>query len=353
MKNGFLKGLLIYVISAVVIIAAGLVVFWNYISAYEMSRTDGVMERYMAEDLNRTLQHAVQNFVEQEPSAFESGEERKNALQGMFQNGEWSYRKDAEQFMPETPVYKIFLDKEELGGVRLASEPGGLFSFGLSRWIVSESYFDLNRLTETYAVYAPEDAAVTVNGVPLNVENCSLELDVPEELEPYAGDLAQLPGWVKYSFTAVSLPEVRLASDSEEYWMSWDETNPGVFSVTQQSGTELSGELHTYVQDFVRAYVAYTSHATGGPGQVQSYMVPGGSLYERMTASMDGMSWVHGVTSTMSELTADDLHYYGCAATLTARYVLTGADGERTDNEMKVILTLTDSGWKVANIELQ
>jgi hypothetical protein len=142
-----------------------------------------------------------------------------------------------------------------------------------------------------------------------------------------------------------------MASDSEEYWMSYDEEK-NRFTVTLRGPAELSKELSGYAEDFVRAYVAYTSHAVEGPGAVQQFLVPGGSMYERMTASMDGMSWVHGVTSTMSELSIVGYEYYGCAAIVTASYVLTSG-GDVTDNCMRIILTQTDSGWRVANIELQ
>ena len=352
MKNGFLKGLLIYVITMVVLIFVGLGVFWQYIAAYERSRPEGVMARYVAQDLPVTVARSIGNFAENERSELETPEARTAALEERL-SGEFSYRKTPGEFTQETPVYTVRVGETELGTVRLVARGGGLMSFGFSRWAVGESALNLAQFGTEYTVSAPEGAAMAVNGVTLSEENCDVRRGVPEELSPYVSELAELPTWANYSFTAFSVPDVKLLSDSGEYWLSWDESDPGVFTVTQQCSVELSEQLHGYAQDFVRAYVAYTSHAVEGPGQVQSYMVPGGSLYERMTASMDGMSWVHGVTATMSELVADKLHYYGCAATLEARYVLRDSSGGQTDKIMKIILTQTDNGWKVANIELQ
>ena len=349
MKSKFAKGLLIYVLVMLVIIFAGLFVFWRFIAAYELSRTDGAMDRYMETALPAELEQAITDFVAGRTD-FESEEAQTRALGERLSVGTLTYRKDPERFAEEAPMYLIRLDKQVIGTVELKSEPGGLFSFGLSRWDVRDAEFDLGVFAKTYTVTAPEEADITVNGVRLTEANCDVELGLPAVLEPYAGDLGQQPGWVNYSFTAVALPEVRVVSASDDYWMSRDEA-ADVFTVTLQCDSELSAELTAYAEAFVRAYIAYTSNAVDGPGVVQQYLVPGSSMYERMTASMDGMSWVHGVTSTMSELQIVGYEYYGSAAVLEANYVLT-SNGVATDNDMKIILTLTDSGWRVANIEL-
>ena len=228
----------------------------------------------------------------------------------------------------------------------------GPLSFGFDYWFANRAEFDFDGFAGEYTVYAPAGAAVAVNGVTLTAENCAVSWAVPEELAPYAAELAELPSRARYSFTAFSEPWADLPDDSGDYWLSEDESVPGVFTVTQMCpDTELSEQLHKYAEDFVRAYIAYTSNAASGPGAVTGYMVYNGALYQRMLAAMDGLSWVHGVTGYMSDLSVGALQYYGCAATLEARYTLTTA-GVETDNSMKIILTLTDRGWRVAEIEL-
>lgn len=351
MKSKFAKGLLIYVAVMLVIIFAGLFVFWQFISAYELSRTAGVMDRYMETELRPELEQAAAEFVSDRQSAFESEEEQTRAILARISAGTLTYRKDPEKFTEEAPVYAVRLDKQVIGTVELESRPGGPFSFGLSRWTVREAEFDPGLFEKTYLVTAPEEAAVTVNGVTLNAGNCEVTLGAPLALAAYEQDLAEVPAWAEYRFTAAAEPEVRLKTASEEYWMSRDEATD-VFTVTLRGDSELSAELTDYAEHFVRAYIAYTSNAVDGPGIVQQYLVPGGSMYERMTASMDGMSWVHGVTSTMSDLQIVGFEYYGSAAVLEANYVLT-SNGTDTDNDMKIILTQTENGWRVANIELQ
>lgn len=352
MKSRFKKGLLIYTIVMLVVIFIGLFIFWQYIKAYEYSRPDYVVDGYIQRDLHRTLSRSIPNYAEQTP--FETAEEQTQAFQNLLNQADFTFRKDSEEYTEDAPVYAVYMNKKELGKLYLVSDGN---SFGFPHWEIASSAFDLNRFAETYTITAPEDADITVNGMLLTAKNCDLELGVPQELKPYAEDLAVLPSWASYRFTAVSQPEVRLVSDSEEYWMSSDETNPTVFTVTQQGSTELSEQLHTYAADFVTAYISFTSNATG-PGQASTYVLPGGTLYQRINGAGDAMRWVHGITYTMSDLTVDGFQYYGTAATLEAHYILTPygnaipIGNDETHSNMHIVLTQTPSGWRVADIEL-
>lgn len=350
MKSKFAKGLLIYVLVMLVIIFAGLFVFWQFIAAYELSRTAGVMDRYMETELRPELEQAVADFVSGR-TEYESEEAQTQALMDILNGGELDYRKDPERFHERTPVYIIRLDKQELGKVWLKPESGGLFSFGMPRWEVRSSGFDLgfqlgfdfSRFAKNYVIYAPPDADVTVNGV-ANSNGEDLNA-VPPELQPFQDDLPEAPNYLMYQMLLLTEPEVDAAGTFDV------EQGDGYAVITPRCDEETEAELTKLCEDFVRAYIAYTSNAVEGPGIVQQYLVPGGSMYERMTASMDGMSWVHGVTASMSDLQIVGFEYYGCAAVLEANYVLT-SNGTATDNDMKIVLTLTDNGWRVANIEL-
>lgn len=351
MKSKFAKGLLIYVAVMLVIIFAGLFVFWQFISAYELSRTAGVMDRYMETELRPELEQAVAEFVEGR-TEYESEDAQTQALMDILNSGALDYRKDPERFHERTPVYIIRLDKQELGKVWLKPEDGGLLSFGLPRWEVRSSGFDLgfqlgfdfSRFVKNYVIYAPPDAEVTVNGVALS-DGEPLNAVTPE-LQPFYGDLAQKPEYLVSQLGLLTEPEVDAAGTFDV------KQGDGYAVIMPRCDEETEAELTKLCEDFVRAYIAYTSNAVDGPGIVQQYLVPGGSMYERMTASMDGMSWVHGVTSTMSDLQIVGFEYYGSAAIAEANYVLT-SNGTATDNDMKIILTETENGWRVANIELQ
>ena len=149
------------------------------------------------------------------------------------------------------------------------------------------------------------------------------------------------------AFFAFAPVEVSLPDGGEGHRLSQEEN---AFTVTPVCPPELSDQLYRYAEDFVRAYIAFTGNFTG-PEAVTAYMVPGSILYQRMYGALAGLSWVSGVTGYLSELRVDSLRYYGGAATLEAHYLLT-LDRMDTDNNMKIVLTQTEQGWRVAEIEL-
>lgn len=351
-KRNFVLGLFIYAVIVLLLIFAGLFLFWQYIAAYEFSRVDGVMDSYMEDELDNAINREIDRFAAAHESAFESAEDIAAALHSAVDDGELTWRKSPQEYSSDTPVYSVRLDRQELGRVYFRPYSGGPLSFGFDYWFANRAEFDFDGFALEYTVTAPAEATVAVNGVTLNAENCAVSWAVPEELAPYADELAELPSCARYSFTAFSVPRADLPDDSGDYWLSEDESVPNVFTVTQMCpDTELSEQLHKYAEDFVRAYISYTSNAASGPGTVTGYMVYNGALYQRMLAAMDGLSWVHGVTGYISDLSVGSLQYYGCAATLEASYKLTTA-GTQTDNNMKIVLTQTDRGWRVAEIEL-
>lgn len=349
-RHRFALGLFIYVIIMLLLIFAGLFIFWQYIASYEFSRVEGVMDDYMDEELTGTLDREIERFSATNASELEPAENIAAALHAAVDGGELTYRKTPGEYSPDAPVYSVRLDKQELGRVYFRSYSGGPLAFGFNYWFANRSEFDFDGFEREYTVIAPAEARLAVNGVPLSSENCFVSWGPPEELESYAEQLTQMPSQARYSFTACAEPQVDLLPGSEDYWISEDEAAPGVFTVTQMCTTELSAQLHQYAEDFVRAYIAYTSNSTSHAA-VTGYTVYNGPLYQRMVASAEGMSWVHGVTSTMSDLAVDSLQYYGCAATVVAHYSL-DTRGEISDNNMKIVLTQTGQGWRVAEIEL-
>lgn len=348
-KFRFALGLFIYLIILLMLSFVLLVLFWQYIASYEFSRVEGVMDDFMAGELSDVMDREIERYCVKHETAFESAEDISAVLHGAVDSGELSYRRLV-QDSSEAPVYRVRLNNEELGMVYLRPYSGGPLAFGFEYWFPAYAEFDFDGFVQDFTVLAPEQAGVSVNGVPLTAENCAVSWYVPEELTPYAEQLSQVPGNARYSFSSFSDPNVSLLSESEEYLISEDESGQNTFTVTQTCTDELSAELYKYSEAFVRAYISYASYG-GGTQNLLNYTIRNSALYKRILSTTDRLSWVRGASSSMSDLTVDSLQYYGCAATLEAHYTLTSR-GMATDNNMKIILTQTDSGWRVAEIEL-
>ena len=349
-KHSFWKGLLIYICVMLALICVGFFLFWNFMSAFEASQTDGVVNQYLKHDIQTSLRSAVANYAaaeEETTGAFQTEEDISAALTETLSNGTLSCRKAIGTYTSEQPVYTVRLDKTEIGTLRLAPGSHRLLSFGFDTWEVSDTAFDFSKLGKNVTVTAPKDLVLTLNGTELT-DKYITGTGLYPDLEPYADSLPTDSGsTVTYSVgTLFTEPEVSVVSNGSRCTI---ENENGAVSVVNQCPAGLETQLTEYSKNFVQTYLAFTSNASGNSGAVQAYMIPGSPLSQRITASLDGMSWVHGVTATVEDLSVSNFRYYGSAAICDARYTLISG-GNATENNMHVVLTETDSGWRVADI---
>lgn len=350
-KHRFAIGLSIYAAALLALLIAGLWLFWQYIAAYELSLADGAMDSYTADGLSGDVRREIDLFAANHETPFEDAGRIAAVLHSAVENGELSYRKAPLEYTPEQPVYSILLDKREIGRVYFSASSADTLPFGFPRWLVHHLRLELDGYARDYTVLAPDQAPVTLNGRPITATQCRVSREAPEELLPYSDGLARMPMNALYSFSAYSPIGVGLSSGEDEYAISREGT---AITVAPICPDELSDQLYKYAEEFVRAFVAYTSNAAqeAGPEAVAGYLVQGGSLFQRIYAAQEGLSWIQAVTGVITDLTVDSLEYYGSAATLEAHYVITTYGRIVTDNNMKLVLTQTDDGWRVAEIQL-
>ncbi|MDY4105836.1 MAG: hypothetical protein SOY37_09680 [Oscillospiraceae bacterium] len=347
-KNRFWKGLLIYILVMLVIIFTGLFVFWKFIAAYEQSRPEGVMDAWVQEAMEADLSDAVDAWAQAHETPWQSAERIREGLTEALAAQTIHVRKEPGE---ETETYQLRAGRTVIGTKTLDEVPGGgLFDFGFTFWEVGEGAYDFSPFASTLTILAPETAEVSLNGAVLDRASAQSG-GVHPELAEFEETLADTAGILTYTVEDLYMPGTVTATDPSGCTCLTETAEDGSVSVALEMPVDLKDELAAYAEGFVTAYIGYTSNATGGPGAVQSYMIPGSLLYQRMTAAMVGMVWVHGVTSTMSDLTVDHFRYYDNAVLCEAQYQLTTESGT-SDNHMRILLTNTDAGWRVADMNL-
>lgn len=348
-KRRFWKGLLIYVCVALALIAVGLFFFWKWTVAYELSRTDGVMDAYLAQQAPADLRAEAEEWAwaKSNASPFESAEEIIAVIAELTETQELTFRKTVGKYTQETPVYTLRLDKREVGTVRLERGEPRLLSFGFDTWQLRDVTYDFTALGQTYTLTAPEQAVLEVNGVPLG-DSLRTGIGLYAELEPYADSLPEMDGAATYDLGLLFRePQVHLA-DSSRYLV---ESSEGHISVIEQCPAALEQQLTDYARQFLTAYLTFTANASDGPDGVKAYLIPNSILSQRIDAAMDGLSWVHGVTATTGDISLENFRYFGDAALCDAYYTLHTATGD-TENQMHILLADTANGWRVAEIAM-
>jgi hypothetical protein len=337
-KSRFWIGLAIYVGIMLLLIAGGLVFFWQYIAEYEISRTDTVVNEYLASSAMDGMAKQRISFAQAHATEYESAHDIEVALLDTLPDAELTARKVPGDSDEGEQVYTIRAGKTEIGRVTLTPEDG---RFGFKRWVVASSEFNFDGFDHSITVTAPEGTVVTVNGVALT-DAQRVDTFLYPELESYERELPTLPQAVRYEVSGL-YGDVQ-PSFPADFTVERDGYS---FTAVQSCPADLEAELTQYTADFVSAYIAFTSHATGSSGSVQKYMIPGSSLYQRMSGALDGLSWVKLVTGTLDELTIDNFAYYGDIVTCDASYTII-TPVETLQTAMHIILANTDDGWRVA-----
>lgn len=176
----FRRGYWTYVIVMLVIIAAGLVYLWLRMDTYERSLPTRAVETWMAGhsagDWRQTL--TEQGFQ----SSFVDGLDLAAP----------DYYKNLSVYTDETPAYSVSFSARPLLTVKLTA--GEKLRFGKHGWTVGEVTASDGGL----AVYVPEGATVTVDGVALGPE-CLEQRDAQKlSLGVFEAGRTDIPGLSKY-----------------------------------------------------------------------------------------------------------------------------------------------------------
>ena len=169
-KSRFYHGLFLAVFIALVIIGAGLTVFWKYMDSYEKSRPENLMDIFIADTNYQHWEEGVKLALTNRVTYFESEDEVLNeVLIPALQKDEFSYRKKAGEYTEDAPVYSIRLGAVELGRVELTA--AGSAGFGFDLWKISDltlldSFFDAYE--NSLSITASQNALVRINGLDIS-----------------------------------------------------------------------------------------------------------------------------------------------------------------------------------------
>lgn len=226
-RLGFYPKLLVSALIALAVIGIGLVVFWNFIDAYERSRPDNVMNSFLENTDNSYWLEGLTEIAAGRTTYFESADEvTREIITPALQASALSYHKKVSEYTDEKPVYTLRLGSAELARVVLtpAEKKAG---FGFNLWEIEKIELQTNLIDmrqNTVQITASSNATVKVNGLDVSsdylidsdieyaysylIDGLFLDASVEvysasgELLEPYFNEGGQY-------YYAIEVPEVR------------------------------------------------------------------------------------------------------------------------------------------------
>ena len=180
-KSRFLKGYLIYVIVMLAVIVAGLTFLWDRMDVYERSRPARAVEAWFAE----------QSPMDWRDLLLSEGFDRAY-VEGLDLTAP-EYYKRLGVYTDETPVYNIsFGSRRPMLSAQL--KKGESLGFGSHRWVLDS----VAAVDSGFTVYAPDDAKVLLNGVPVG-QDCLVQRDAKElSLSVFEENREDIRGLAKY-----------------------------------------------------------------------------------------------------------------------------------------------------------
>lgn len=270
----------------------GLSRFWDYMAAYENSRPQKAIDAYMASLDIRHVQDGSGDLIAGVDSRLQSEEACREMIADALRGGITCARKLSE-CTDTKMVYMLLSGGKTIGKVTL--EPLAADRYGFTPWAVSGDSFDLSFLMgQEVTVTVPYDHSVTVGGIPLTGDYIT-ESGIPYPyLKDYYAHYAP-PYMVTYRVPALlGTSEIQIADAMGNPVSAGEagEESHGLNNCTQAQ----AAALEEITRDFVDSYVAFTSCAnddrTGNYQRLIAYMVPGGTLAQRMYDALGGLKWV-------------------------------------------------------------
>ncbi len=351
MSKRFVTGMLIYALVFLVIVSAGLWVLWDYIDAYEQSRSVNVLKAYVEQLTLDDLCEGSGALLEQLDSSIQSREEACERIKASV-TGELSYAKKSSESSETRQVYVLRCGRQVIGQFAIsAGEPD---KYGFRIWEVSEESFDFSHLLgETISVTVPSDFAVSVNGYQLD-SSYIIAQDIPyTTLEEFYGDY-NLPTMVTYSADSFLGSYTMDVTDRDGKPVEiTDETDFNQL-LPDCTDKELE-EIDELMELFLTRYVAFTGSssgtASGNYNKLSKCLVRDGELAKRLYTAVGGLYYAQSLRDTLKETTMNqrvklgDGRYF-CDVSYVVETV--GKKGAvEVSYNLKVILLETNEGLRV------
>lgn len=357
-KHGFGLAMLIYGLVLLLIVAAGLTVFWKFISEYEATRPNQTADKFIASIDESVIRDASADFVAGLNHDFQSEDEIYSIIMDYVSPG-FSYVKMVSESTDDNIVYMLVCNNKDVGRFEIRSSDAGKFGFNFWEMTGAEMYFPMLRTSSEITV--PPEYTVSINGHVLDssyitVEN--VEYEICSQL--YDNDYVELPLMVHYYADNYIGNDAMEICDEEgnpvDLSNGWNE---GLFYAELTEGEK--EDIESYFEDFVYFYVRFSSGAQGDHlvnyFNLRTVLLPGSFLEERMYRAIQGQNFSDSKRDTILDTciiscmkVADN--YYVCDYSYDVESVSWYEDEPTvTHNEVKILLKNdTHYGYRAATM---
>lgn len=356
-KSGswFCIGMLLYAVIFLGLVIFGLRFLWDYMAAYEASRSDNAVDAYMEQLTSEHIVDMSQNVIDQIDHNLQSEEECRQIILDALRGGV-RHAKKSRECTDTRLVYVLRTGSTVIGEFVIeANEPD---EYGFTTWELAEESFDMSYLIgQTQSITAPDICTVSVNGVALD-ESYIIEDNIPyEDIKEYY-DEYDLPCQVTYEAGPLLGEFEMVVTDDEGNELTFDE-NTDWSEYYYNCTEEETRKLDDFVDQFLERYIAFTGSNKNTRHTTYNALIKdvleGSDLATRLKNAIAGLQFgqskgdeiVSIVTHLRIRLDEKFL------VDMTYEVDTTGKEGVvRTTTNARLLIVETEDGMKVESIIL-
>lgn len=299
-KHGFLIGMLVYALVFLLLVAGGLVYFWNYLAAYESARPQLAAETYLENLSPEHICDASAELIGSIDHSLQSEEACRQAILDALSEPITCSRLVSE-CTDERLVFVLRCGPKVIGKVQMV--PSGEKKLGFSPWVLEQEEFDLKYLlSEPVELTVPAEYGVFCGGQAVDASHI-VEADIPyKALAAYSGRY-ELPTMVRYRIgpTLGTLPvEIRNPQGQAV------DPSAGEDEFLNNCSPEQAAALEQSLGEFLDYYVRFMSNqgnnAENNYEALRPYLLPDSDLDRRCYNAITGLYWVENRSATVESI---------------------------------------------------
>ena len=288
----FVRGMVIYAVVFLTVLAIGLAVFWSYMKAYENSRPHIAINSYLEALTEEYIVDLSQDLINQVDHNIQTEEQCRAFLLNAIDD--ISYAKKSKECTDTRQVFVLRTGETVIGEFSIVQQNAG--EFGFAPWAFEHESFDLSVLNPAahgYTVTVPFDHKVWINGIALD-ESYVTEPWVPyEAIEEYY-DEYDLPYRVTYAIPYLIGKIEPVVTDAYGNEVTFDDHTDWT-PYFHNCLAEETEELNELTEIFVNRYVAFTGSRKNtrenNYWRVLKYVVRGSDFALRLEAAVEGLEF--------------------------------------------------------------
>lgn len=347
-KLSFGLKLLIYVICFMILCAASLLVFYDFLSVYESTRIYNYLNQYqsqIAENgptsacIDAALKIADTNLLSQDEVISFASDVLKEA----------EFKKSAAKSNEDITVYTVSSQGKPLGSVSFAANDHA--KYGCTSWALSNEDYDFSAFCSESSIILPPGYTAALNGKTLDSRYILSDNIEMASLKEFYKTYPELPHLTEYH-TGLQLGNPSLVIyDVNGNTVSYEELTDEAFLSAQKPDNFDS--LKAFCDDFITNYVQFTADVNGTHFNyyytLLDLCVDGSELRERIHRAIDSFGFTLTKQCDITDITChyiiklDATHYLADCTYATT--IVGRADAVDDSRNVRLIISNQDGKY--------